>query len=452
MTSFTMEKAPGALPLVGHVSKLMFSPLDFVRQLRACGDIAVFRVGTLNAYMVNHPLLIRQMLVKDVNKFDKGVQFDKMIPFTGNGLFNSHGEFHLRQRRLIQPAFHKSRIAEYVNKMRDSAQARIGSWPAGREVDMSGELHSLTLTIVTKALCSTDIGDQAVQEFGRSLPIVLDGINKRALDPTGLLEKVPLPANISFDRALASMHALIDDIIRSYRSGGADQRDLLSEILRAQDSETGASMTDKQVHDEIISILAAGAETTANTLVWACNVLGERPDVQERIRREVETVAGDRPLEADDVAKLDYTRRVITENLRIFPGTWILTRRPREDTELGGHKIPAGAMVLFSLYALQRDPEYFAEPERFDPERWVAEKAKSISREAYLPFGTGVRGCIGEPFALTESIVIIATLMRNWQIRLADGTGIKPLAKALLVTSKLSMLVERPAAREPAAR
>jgi cytochrome P450 len=221
-------------------------------------------------------------------------------------------------------------------------------------------------------------------------------------------------------------------------------------MLRAHDQETDESMTDKQVHDEVISILAAGAETTADTLTWVCHLIGERPDVQERIRDEVDAVAGGRPFEADDIAKLGYTRQVITETLRVFPTTWILTRRPREDTELGGHRIPAGAMVLFSLYALHRDPTYFADPELFDPDRWIPEKSKQIPREAYLPFGAGVRGCIGEPFAWAESIIIMATLVRNWRIRPADGTSVKPLAKALLVPSRLLMIAEQRTARNAA--
>jgi cytochrome P450 len=442
MVAFTMNKQPSALPVLGHALKLWFHPLEFMQQLRACGDIAVIRLGTSNAYVVNHPDLIRQMLVKDVTKFDKGVQFDKLIPFTGNGLFNSHGEFHLRQRRLMQPAFHRARIAEYVRMMQELAQARIGSWASGQRLEMNDQLAALTLAIVAKALCSTDIGDRAAQEFARSLPIVLDGIGKRVLDPTGLMEKMPLPSNIRFDRALSSMHKVVDDVITSYRTHGGDQSDLLSMMLLAHDQETNASMTDEQVHDEVISILAAGAETTADTLTWACCLIGERPEVQRRMRAEIDLVAGDRAIEAADIEKLEYTRRVITETLRIFPTTWILTRRPREDTELGGQKIPAGAMVLFSLYALHRDPTYYAEPDLFDPDRWLPERAKRVPRTAYLPFGAGVRGCIGEQFAWTESITILATLVRHWQVRLADDKKIKPLAKALLLPDRLSMIVE----------
>lgn len=443
MTTYTIGKAPEARPIIGHAGKLWRHPLEFVRELRDCGDIAIIRVGTSNAYVINHPRLIRQMLVDDVNNFDKGVQFDKMIPFTGNGLFNSRGTFHLRQRRLMQPAFHRSRIAEYVPIMQEIARDRIGAWAPGQQIDMNGELQSLALTIVTKALCSTDIGDRAVREFSESLPIVLDGIGKRALDPTGLFEKIPLPANRRFDRALAAMHAVIDDIVQRYRRDGTDHHDLLSQMLRAHDSETGESMTDAQVHDEVISILAAGAETTADTLTWACYLISEHPDVQERIRDEVAAVANGRPIEAGDIERLTYVRQVITETLRIFPTTWILTRRPREDAELGGHRIPAGSMVLFSLYALHRDKEYFTDPNVFDPDRWAPEKAKLIPRGAYLPFGRGVRGCIGEPFAWAESIVIMATLAGNWRIRLAEGTDMKPLAKALLVPSPLSVIAER---------
>lgn len=444
MTAFTIGQAPASRPIIGHLHKLWFRPLEFVQELRDCGGIAVIRVGSSNAYMINHPQLIRQMLVKDVNKFDKGAQFDKMKPFTGNGLFNSRGEFHLRQRRLMQPAFHRSRIAEYVPVMQAIAKARIGSWLPGPPVDVNGELQSLALTIVTRALCSTDIGDRAVREFGESLPIVLDGIGKRALDPTGLLEKMPLPANIRFNRAIASMHAVVDDIIRRYRSDGTDHHDLLSQMLLAHDGETGESMTDAQVHDEIISILAAGAETTADTLTWACHLISERPDVQERIRDEAATAANGGPADAGDILSgLKYTRQVITETLRIYPTTWILTRRAVEDTELGGHSIPAGSMLLFSLYALHRDPAYFADPEVFDPDRWAPEKAKHVPREAYLPFGTGVRGCIGEPFAWAEATVILATLTSHWRIRPAEGTNVKPLAKALLVPSPLSVIAER---------
>ncbi|KAA8880611.1 cytochrome P450 [Nocardia colli] len=440
MSDYAMNPATAALPLLGHAHELWFRPLPFVQSLRSCGDIATIRIGTLDAFVVNHPALIRRMLVQDVEMFDKGAHFDKMVPFTGNGLFNSHGEFHARQRRLLRPAFRRGRIARYVPMMRDLAEARIRSWTPDGEVDLTEEWRSLALAIVSKALCSTDLGDAAVREFDRSLPIVLDGIGKRVLDPTGLLEKLPLPANRRFDRAVAALHRMIDDIIDAYRRGGVDHGDLLSLMLHAQDGATHESMTDAQVHDEVMSILAAGAETTADTLTWACWSIAGRPRVQNRIRAEVEAVAGDRALEAEDLAQLDYTRRVLTETLRLYPTTWILTRRPRTGIVLGGHPIPAGAMVLFSIYALHRDPALYPEPEVFDPDRWTPERAKDIAPGAYLPFGAGTRGCAGEPFAWAEMLVVLATLVRRRRIRSAHDAPLWPRAKALLMPPRYSII------------
>src|SRR6266536_2086403 len=423
-------RLPRPLPLLGHALHLLRDPLAFFTAARPLGDVVEIRVGPRPAYVVNDPDLIRRILVSDAKKYRKGVQFDKLRPTLGNGLVTATGEEHLKHRRLVQPAFHRTRIAGYATIMRELALEESASWRDGEQIALDDELTELALKIVGKTLFSTELGSEVVDEVMRSMPIVLNGITKRALAPTQLLEKLPTPENRRFNAANRRLRGMVDRMIAEYRQTGVDHGDMVSMLLLARDEETGEGLGDEQVRDEVVTMLLAGTETTSTTLSWTFHVLGQRPDLAARLYEEVDEVVGDGPLGFEQIGQLGYTRRLVTETLRTYPAAWLLSRRTTEPVTLGGFALPAGTDVMFSPYTLHRDPEFYADPDIFDPDRWLPERAADIPRPAFIPFGAGNRQCIGEGFAWTEAIIMLATIARRWRMRAVPGVavGMKPAA------------------------
>lgn len=438
-----IPRMPGGYPLLGHAIQLRSHPLNFVQSLRAEGDVVAFRLGPRRAYAVNHPELIRQMLVADAKKFEKGKMFEKGRLVARNGLFTSEGDFHLRQRRLVQPLFHQSHIARYTATMWEVAQSRVDSWRDGQEVRIDQELFALALTTVTKVLFSTEISDQWSAAVQRSLPVLLEGLARRALAPIDLLDKLPTPMNRRFGEALSVMENVVNGIIGEYRAGRAESGDLLGALLRARDEQTGAGMTDQQVYDEVVTMLIAGTETTAGALTWACYLLSRHPDVLRRLQAELYGTLGDREVRYADLGNLRYLQQVIAETLRLYPPTWMLMRRPVTDVTLGKWTIPAGATVLFSIYALQRDPALYERPDRFDPDRWAPERAAAIKRGTYIPFGSGARGCVGEQFARTEMAVILSVILRKYSLYPVRGGSAEPVVRILVTPSPIPLIIRR---------
>ena len=447
-----IPRMPGGYPFLGHALQLRSHPLEFVRSLRAEGDVVTFRLGPQKAYAVNHPELIRQMLVADAKKFEKGKMFEKGRLVSRSGLFTSEGDFHLRQRRIIQPLFHHSNIARYTATMWEVAQSRVDSWRDGQEVLMNQELFSLALATVTKVLFSTELSDQRSAEFQQSVPVLLEGLARRALAPIDLLDKLPTPMNRRFDQALRAMENVVNSIIDEYRADHTESADLLGALLRARDEQTGEGMSDQQVYDEVVTMLIAGTQTTADALSWTCYLLTQHPHVLERLQTELDETLGDREVRYADLGNLRYLQQVIAETLRLYPSTWMLMRRPVVDVDLGSWTIPAGSMVLFSIYALQRDPALYERPEQFNPDRWAPERAADIQRSAYIPFGSGVRGCVGEHFARAEMTVILSVILREYGLHPARAQPTEPIPRLLLQPSAIPLIIERRrAGREPQA-
>jgi cytochrome P450 len=438
-----VPELPGP-PVLGHALPLLRQPLRFMRDLRSQGDVVRIRIGPMPAYVVNHPDLIRQIVVTDVHLFQRGLQVEKSRMLLGNGLIMSDGAFHLQQRRLMQPAFRRDRIAAYTEVMGTNAVAHTDGWQDGDLLAMDSQMRSLTVRVLTRTMFSTEIGERAVVEFDRSLPILMDGLTKRFFLP-GWYFRLPLPANRRFDAALARMRAMINEIIADYRAAGRDNGDLMSMLLNARDEDTGQGMPDKQVHDEVITMLFAGAESTANGLSWACHLLAQHPEVQQRARAEVDGVLGDRRVAGHaDLDGLPYLRRVQSETLRMFPPPFLLSRRPLADIEIGGHLIPAGSNVVFSPYAVHHDPAYYPEPDRFDPDRWLPERAAGRPRTAYIPFIAGVHACIGEAFSWTEMSTVLSAVLHRWELRPAPGRRpVKPILQGTIVPDHLPMVVSR---------
>jgi cytochrome P450 len=407
------------------------------------GDIVFFKVGNERIYLFNHPDLIRDVLVTNQKNFIKSRALVRAKRVLGEGLLTSEGEFHLRQRRLAQPAFHRDRISGYGRSMVEFADRTRSRWTDGDSLDAHEEMIKLTLAIVAKTLFSADVEKEAV-EIGEALTITFAAFNIGILPFSELLEKLPLPYIKRFEAARARLDATIYRIIDERRATGEDKGDLLSMLLLAQDTEgDGGGMTDIQVRDEAMTIFLAGHETTANALSWTWYLLSQHPEIEARFHREVDAL-GDRPPRPEDLAKLPYTRMVLAESMRLYPPAWAVGRRALNDFEANGYRIPARSMVLMSQYIVHRDPRFYPDPERFDPDRWLPEIAATRPKFSYFPFGAGTRICIGEQFAWMEGILILATIAQKWKLRYLGSRPpeVEPRI-TLRPAGKLDMRVER---------
>lgn len=440
---YILTRAPGRLPLVGHLLHLVARPLQLFQSLHQFGDVVVIRLGSTPCYVINHPDLIRQVLVGEAKSFDKGLQFEKARPYVGNGIATSGEPLHLRQRRLMQPAFHQAQISNYVESMRRVAEATIAAWPRGVPVELERELLRFTIRSLTDTLFSSEAGEDVVAAVIESLPPLLSGIAWRVALPFEWLEKLPIPANLRFEAGRVRLREIIERLIDEHRNEPQPRGSLVSMLLHARDAETGAGMTDEQVHDEIMTMLLAGSETTASTLGWTIYLLSEHPDVQRRVQREVDTVLGSRPVTARDLPALVYLRQVLYESLRLYPPAWLVSRRALKDVVIGGHTIPAGSSVFFSAYGVHRNPAIYSQPDSFDPERWSgeAEAIKPMTRSTFLAFGAGPRGCIGDAFAWSEMLVFLSTLSQRGALSAPRNRRVRVLARGLLRSEGLTVLL-----------
>ncbi len=394
---------------------------------RTCGDIAHFRIGRQHVFLLNHPDQIKEVLVTAQANFLKA-RAPSTRRLLGEGLLTSEGDFHRRQRRLIMPAFHRQHIAGYAAVMVSYASELGQQWRAGATVDLRKEMMRLTLRIVSKNLFDVDVAAEA-EEIGDALSQARELFHRPVIRHSALLEKLPfLPVARRFENARARLDVIVYRIITERRRNGTDGGDLISLLLSAQD-ENGDRMSDEQVRDEAITILLAGHDTTTNALTWTWYLLSQHPEVEAKLHAEIDTQLRGRLPSFDDLSRLVYAEMVVSEGLRLFPPAWRIGRRVVADCEVGGYFFPAGSLVLLSQYVTQRDSRYFPEPTRFDPERWTTPAREARPQFSYFPFGGGTRRCIGEQFARTAIILIIATLAATWRTELVPGykVEIEPL-------------------------
>jgi cytochrome P450 len=422
--------APGPRPDYpgAHLLAMRRDPLGFLTTLaRDYGDVVRVRLGTQHVYLLNHPDHIRDVLVTHNRQFMKGAGLQRAKRLLGEGLLTSEGDFHLRQRRLAQPAFHHERIAGYGGVMSAYAARAAGRWRSGEVVDVHGEMLRLTLAIVGKTLFDSDVEAEA-KEIGEALATSMALFQSFSTLPLAqLLERLPLPAALRFRAARARLDATIYRMIAARRDATADRGDLLSMLMLARDDgPAGGQMTDRQLRDEAMTIFLAGHETTANALAWTWHLLTLFPSVEQRLHAEVDAALGDRLPDGGDMARLPYAAMVLAESMRLYPPAWVIGRRALTDYSVGGYDVPAGSIVLLSQWVTHRDPRWFPVPERFDPERWTPEARAARPRFAYYPFGGGARICIGEQFAWMEAVLALATLARRWRFRPAEGQRVEP--------------------------
>jgi cytochrome P450 len=411
-------------------------PAFLEKAARDCGDIARFRLVHHNAYLLNHPDWIKDVLVTNQANFTKSRMLERARVLLGDGLLTSEDDFHCRQRRLVQPAFHRERLAGYAASMVDCAARCRDQWQSGTEFDVSQLMMRLSMAIVARALFSADIESEA-DEISGALGQVFELFEALLMPFSQWLEKLPLPSVRRFERARDRLDQIVYRLIAERRASGRDSGDLLSMLLLSQDEEcdSGKScrgLTDKQVRDEALTLLLAGYETTANALTWTWYLLSQNPDAESKLHAELDRVLAGRLPALDDLPQLRYTEGIFAESLRLYPPAWAIGRRAKQDFSIGEYLIPARSIVLMSPWVVHRDARWFPDPLKFAPERWQTRDIESRPKFSYFPFGGGARVCIGERFAWMEGVLVIAALATRSRLRMAPGQRVETKARMTL--------------------
>lgn len=420
-----------------------FGLIEFIRRVRE-DRLAVLvpemfhrnlihnRILFLDYFLVNKPEYIEQVLLTNQPNYVKSPFARTLLgPMVGNGLLLSEGPFWRRQRAIAAPAFQPKRVAGFVEVMVDEAEACVDRWRAkSQPFDVSAEMMGLTLSIIARTMFSSDIADEI--ETVRRVMDEFIARRPNLLDLFGLPQWLPRRQSKRYREAVEAFDALVARIIAERRTAGVEKGDLLSLLLSARDPETGERMNDQQLRDEILTTFIAGHETTANALGWTWHLLAQHPEVEAKLRAEVDDVVGDRRITSTDLAKLKYTRMVFEEAMRLYPPGHTITRTAVREDWMGGVRIPPGAVAFINIYVTHRNPNLWPEPDRFDPERFAPEAVAKRHRFAYLPFGGGPHICIGNGFAMAEAQVILATIARRYQLRSAAGHEVKPIGRVTL--------------------
>jgi cytochrome P450 len=419
--------------LLGVLPEVRRDPLGFLMEtVRRHGDVARYRLGTLTSFLVTHPDGVRHVLQDNVNNYTK----DHLAYMTarwvvGNGLLTSQGAFWLRQRRLAQPAFHRQRIAAMAGQMVRAASRMLEGWEPraarGEPVGMMAEMMQLTFRIVGEALFGTELGPQATR-VSQAFTELSEQIATRFRTFRLLPPVLPFGEDRVFRAARRTLDETVLHIISDRRRKNEDTGDLLSMFMLARDEETGEQMDDRQLRDEILTMLIAGHETTATTLGWIWALLEQHPRAEARLHEELDAVLGGRLPTVEDVPRLTYTRMVVEEAMRLYPPAFIFSRKVVEDDVICGFRIPGGTCVDISPYVTHRHPSAWEQPEEFLPERFAPETAAQRPRYAYFPFSGGPRQCIGNSFALMEAQLIVATVAQRFRPRVVPGYQLTPEA------------------------
>ncbi len=424
---------PKGYPLLGCLPQFWREPLSTLTNAqREDGDVVRLDLGTLRFYLLSHPDHVRWVLQENAKNYSKG--YDRVKVLLGNGLVTNEGASWLQQRRLMQPVFHQRRLQGFASNIVEETQKMLEHWEAlaseGREMNVAKEMKFLTQRIIVKTMFGGQVGVED-EKIARAFDTVLLGIDVRSLLPRWF-GRLPIPFNRRFEWALTTLDEEVHCIIRQRRGGHGKEDDLLAMLIETRDEETGESMSDRQLRDEVMTIYLAGHETTANVLSWVWYLLSKNPDAARKVGEEVYHVLKGRPPSFEDLPALVYTRMVIDETLRLYPPAWIFTRRAVEEDEIGGCSIPEGSRLMISPYVTHRRPEFWENPEGFDPERFAPESSNGSQRYAYYPFGGGPRQCIGNNFALMETTLVVSAVMQRYRLDLIPGQEVKAQPRSTL--------------------
>jgi len=409
------KPVPGPSSWIPGASFLRFrrDPLKFFSDThREFGDIARFTIGPQQVYLVSHPDWIEDVLVTSAKKFQKGVALQRAKRLLGEGLLTAEGQAHLKQRRTIQPLFHRQQVQRFAEAMIRHAVRWRESIAADATIDVTSEMAALTLAIVGETLFSSNVQADAV-EVRDALTAAVQSFGIAFLPGLEYFEKLPLPVFVRVRKSRERLDRVIHKVIAERRSGD-DAGDLVSMLLAARDPENpdAPGMSDQQIRDEAMTIFLAGHETTANAMAWTWHLLGQSQSVEAKLHDELARVLNGRTPGVEDVPKLEYTRAVVAESMRLYPPAWTMGRKAIDEHTIDGHQIDPGSLVIVSQWIAHHDPRWWNEPEVFHPERWQSPAARP--KYSYFPFGGGSRICIGESFAWTEAILLLATIAQRW--------------------------------------
>lgn len=433
---------PHGRAMLDDLKAMQENPLKlFTNSFNRYGDFICYPLGPIKVYIVSHPEAVQHILQLNHRNYTKNTfQYNLLAGITGRGLLTNDGDSWLQQRRLIQPAFHRRKIAAFDSLIISSAQRMLDRWERIRRdetvFDIDSEMMQLTLEIVGRALFSVDLSDQA-NELTSATLTVLDFIVHRARHPFSLPPSFPTRRNRQFTSALQlldrSVYHLIEDRRRALQQSEGFSHsaspDLLEMLLQARDEQTGKGMDDRQLRDEIITLLIAGHETVASALTWTWYLLSINPHEESSLHSELAQILNGRLPSSEDLPNLLYTRMVFEEALRLYPPAWMITRRATEADLLPGYEdfpIPAGALILTSPYLVHRHPDFWQDPELYQPKRFEPENSKDRPRFAYIPFGGGPRLCIGDEFAMQEAQLLIAAIAQRFRLKLHATEQVEP--------------------------
>ncbi len=423
-------RPPGerGLPVFGRFFQIRRDPLgEFMRLRERHGDIAYIRIGPQDAVLLSHPEQIHEVLVTHASRFRKSRILERARVLLGDGLLTAEGRHHTTHRKLIQPAFYHDRLRGYAEGMISLAEEASGRWSAGRPMDLLEEMSALTLSIVSRTLFSVEAHGVAA-EVAAAMKSIVESFNFMLMPGSRRLERFPvLPVVRRSRAAMRRLDGIVRGIIRRRAGSGRSDGDLLGLLLDAR-YDDGSPMSERQIRDEVLTLFLAGHETTANALAWTFYLLDRHPETDRELQAEIEYVLAGRTPRFENVEMLDLTRRVLAESLRLYPPAWAIGRRVVEEHRAGPYLLAPGTIAVLSPYVTHRHPEFWPQPERFDPSRHESGAAASRPRFAYFPFGGGPRACIGERFAWLEGVLVLASLARRWRFRVAEPDAVAPQA------------------------
>jgi cytochrome P450 len=427
-----LPTVPG-LPLIGNMLDFRRDRLALHDRAAKLGPLARMWLGPVPVHVCTDADLAHAILVDEAAAFKKARGMSVfMKPLLGDGLLSAESELHRRHRKLLAPAFAPKRIAAYGQTMVDETVRQLSGWRDGATVDVAAEMMQLTLAIAGKTLFGADVrGDAHVVDEG--LTLAMRTLVQNLTSWVRLGYRWPLPRHVRMRRAVRILDDVVYRLIREGRARGTDTGDVMSILLLARDDEDGTGLTDRQVRDEVMTLLLAGHETTANTMAWTWYELGRHPHIARAVEAEVGEVIGDRAPAADDAPRLAYTLQVIEEAMRLHPPAYVTAREALRPVTIGGHTFPTGSTILINIRGIHHRPDYFPDPLAFRPERMTAAEKKARPRGRYLPFGAGPRVCIGSHFALLEAQLMLATMVQRVRLEAAwPATG--PIQPEPLVT------------------
>jgi len=416
-------------------------PGFFLETLKQRGNLVEINLGSAKLLLVHHPDDVRHVMQDHARNYGKGSMWVAIRKMVGNGLLGSEGEFWLRQRRLMQPAFHRQRLGGLATSMTATIAEMLDSWSElaakGQPLDVARAQADLTMQLIVRTMFGSGLTADETREIGDAFGTALKLMNTR-MWTSFLPISVPLPGDAKFRESIQRVDRFVYRLIAERRQSATQSNDLLGMLLETRDEETGEGMTDQQLRDEVFTVFLAGHETTATVMAWIWYVLDKYPEIERKLHRELDSVLGGRLPSMATLHKLTYTKMLIEETMRYYPPSWMIPRSVEVDDVINGLPVKKGTTVLISPYVVHRHPDYWNDPETFDPERFHPDRV--VPRQAYIPFGSGPRLCIGNSFAMMEMQLILAMTAQAFRLRLVPGITIKPTTMPTLRPNKPLMM------------